>query len=190
MSAYWNPSPAPTHRPVPTYEMKVSKSSLMKKKRKITTCDDSWIDSFHPRPMKGRKEITHTKKLILPKKKKKNWSLFWYSFPQTMMRTNIFLHILIIIYLTWLYYLKLRIMLRHFNKLSEDNLSNFAEEFLKTFTFSDNGRMIIDEDINKHKNKTLHEMRHLLVIGKKITSLYTQQEKLIKRSSYYCIAHC
>ena len=81
-------------------------------------------------------------------------------------------------------------MLRYFNKLSEDNLSNFAEEFLKTLTFSDNGTMIIDEDINKHKNKTLHEMRHLLVIGKKITSLYTQQEKLIKRSSYYCITHC
>ena len=30
----------------------------MKKKRKITLYDDSWIDSFNPRPMKGRKEIT------------------------------------------------------------------------------------------------------------------------------------
>ena len=102
MSAYWNPSPAPTHRPVPTSEMKVSKSSLMKKKRKITTCDDSWIDSFHPRPMKGRKEITRTKKFILPKKKKRKIDPCSgiLGFPQTMMRTNIFLHILIIIYLT------------------------------------------------------------------------------------------
>ena len=59
MSAYWNPKPTPTRKPAPVSEMKVSKSSLMKKKRKITPYDDSWIDSFDPRPMKGRKELTH-----------------------------------------------------------------------------------------------------------------------------------
>ena len=37
----------------------------MKKKRKITPCDNSWIDSFHPRPIKGRKEITQIEKFIL-----------------------------------------------------------------------------------------------------------------------------
>ena len=68
MSAYWNPSPAPTHRPVPTSEMKVSKSSLMKKKRKITPYDDSWIDSLDPRPMKGRKEINHKENIDFTKK--------------------------------------------------------------------------------------------------------------------------
>ena len=62
MSAYWNPKPTPTHKPVPLSEMKVSKSSLMKKKRKITPYDDSWIDSFDPRPMKSRKEIIHMEK--------------------------------------------------------------------------------------------------------------------------------
>ena len=52
-------------------EMKVSQSSLMKKKRKITLYDDSWIDSFDPRPMKGRKEITHKEKNDFAKKLRK-----------------------------------------------------------------------------------------------------------------------
>ena len=38
----------------------------MKKKRKITLYDDSWIDSFNPRPMKGRKE-----KFVFAKKLRK-----------------------------------------------------------------------------------------------------------------------
>ena len=43
----------------------------------------------------------------------------------------------------------------NFIKLSEDNLLNFAEEFLKAFTFSDNDRMIIDKaTMAQHKNKT------------------------------------
>ena len=71
MSAYCNPKPTPTLKPVPMSEMKVSQSSLMKKKRKITPYDDSWIDSFDPRPMKGRKEITHTEKINFAKKFRK-----------------------------------------------------------------------------------------------------------------------
>ena len=71
MSAYWNPKPTPTHKPVPLSEMKVSKSSLMKKKRKITPYDDSWIDSFDPRPMKSRKEIIHMEKINIANKLRK-----------------------------------------------------------------------------------------------------------------------
>ena len=48
MSTYWNPKPAPTHKPVPISEMKISHSTIKKKKRKVTPCDDSWIDSFDP----------------------------------------------------------------------------------------------------------------------------------------------
>ena len=46
-------------------------------------------------------------------------------------------------------------MLRQiFSKLSEDNLLNFSEEFLKAFTFSDNDRMIIGKaTMAQHKNK-------------------------------------
>lgn len=67
------------------------------------------------------------------------------------------------------------------DKLSENNLLNFAEEFLKTLTFSDNDRMIIEKaTVGQHKNKTWHKMRHLLVTGKKIKSLYTRQKTLEK----------
>ena len=69
----------------------------------------------------------------------------------------------------------------NFNKLSEDNLLNFAEEFLKALTFSDNDRMTINKaTIGQHKNKSWHEMRHLLVTGKKIKSLYTRKKTLEK----------
>ena len=71
MSAYWNPKPTPTHKPVPMSEIEVSKSTLMKRKRIITPCDDSWIDFFHPRPIKGRKEITHIEKIDFAKKLRK-----------------------------------------------------------------------------------------------------------------------
>ena len=43
-------------------EMKISFSNLRKKKRKVTPSDDSWIDSFDPRPMKQRREANFTEK--------------------------------------------------------------------------------------------------------------------------------
>ena len=43
----------------------------MKKKRKITPYDDSWIDSFDPRPMKSRKEIIHMEKINIANKLRK-----------------------------------------------------------------------------------------------------------------------
>ena len=74
--------------------MKVSKSSLMKKERKITSYDDSWIDSFHPRPIKGTKEITNIEKLILQRNLEELILvlvfLIFYHFPQAMTRMNIF----------------------------------------------------------------------------------------------------
>ena len=55
-----------------------------------------------------------------------------------------------------------------FNKQSEDNLLNSAEEFLKALTFSDNDRKTINKaTMGQHKNKSCHEMRHLSVTGKK-----------------------
>lgn len=67
------------------------------------------------------------------------------------------------------------------DKLSEDNLLNCAEEFLQTLTFSENDRMNIEKaTVGQHKNKTWHKMRHLLVTGKKIKSLYTRQKTLEK----------
>jgi len=39
-------------------------------------------------------------------------------------------------------------------------------------------------NVGQHKNKTWHKMRHLLVTGKKIKSLYTRQKTLEKKSPY------
>ena len=48
-------------------------------------------------------------------------------------------------------------------------------------TFSANGILEINQaTVGQHKNKTWHEMRHLLVTGKKIKSLYTRQKTLEK----------
>ena len=74
-----------------------------------------------------------------------------------MMRMNIFLHILIIIYLIYITILSQakNYVKTDFNKLSVDNLSNFAKEFLKAFSFSDNDRMVIDKaTMAQHRNKT------------------------------------
>jgi len=71
MSAYWNPKPTPKHKPVPISDMKISFSNVRKKKRKITPYDDSWIDSFDPRPMKQRREPTHEEKMDFARKLRK-----------------------------------------------------------------------------------------------------------------------
>ena len=64
------------------------------------------------------------------------------------------------------------------DKLSENNVLNCAEEFLKTSTFSDNDRMSIEKaTVGQHKSKTWHKMRHLLVTGKK-SNHFTLDKKL------------
>ena len=67
------------------------------------------------------------------------------------------------------------------DKLSGNNLLNCPEEFLKTLIFSDNDSASIEKaTVGQHKNKTWHNMRHLLVTGKKIKSLYSRQKTLEK----------
>jgi len=52
---------------------------------------------------------------------------------------------------------------------------------LKGLTFSANDILEINQaTVGQHKNKTWHEMRHLLITGKKIKSLYTRQKTLEK----------
>ena len=71
VSAYWNPKPTPKNKPVPLLEMKVSHGHGKRNKRKVTAQDDSWIDSFDPRPMKHRNEITLNEKMEFAQKRKK-----------------------------------------------------------------------------------------------------------------------
>ena len=184
MSAYWNPKPTPKQKPVPISEVKISFSNLRKKKRKVTPSDDSWIDSFDPRPMKQRRETTFKDKLVrkidpcfrildfLPPSKDLN------NEHNAQQPENNISHLYVLSQAKM--YVKANL-----DKLSEDNLSNCAEEFLQTLTFSDNDRMNIKKaTVGQHKNKTWHKMRHLLVTGKKIKSLYTRQKTLKLLSCY------
>ena len=173
MSAYWNPKPTPTLKPVPMSEMKVSQSSLMKRKRKITPYDDSWTDSFDPRLMKGRKDITLKEKTDFAKKLREidpcsgilDFSPFSPNYDENESYSFHFDNN--ISHLTILSQDK-NYAETNFNNLSEDNLLNFAEEFLKALTFSDNDRMTINKaTMGQHKNESWHEMRHLLVTRKK-----------------------
>ena len=133
MSAYWNPTPN----------------------------DDSWIDSFDPRPTKSWKEITHKEKIDFAKKL---WKIdpcfgildFFYHFPQVVMKTKIVLLVLIIMsHLAILSQAKSYVE-TNFGKLSEDNFLNFVEEFLKALIFWDNDRMTINKaTVGQHKKQKL-----------------------------------
>ena len=158
----------------------------MKKKRKKTPYDDSWIDSFDPRLMKGRKDITLKEKIDFAKKLREidpcsgilDFSPFSPNYDKNESCSFHFDNN--ISHLTILSQDK-NYVETNFNKLSEDNLLNFAEEFLKALTFSGNDRMTINKaTMGQHKNESWHEMRHLLVTGKKIKSLYTRQKTLGK----------
>ena len=144
----------------PVSEMKVSKSSLMKKKRKITPYDDSWIDSLDPRPMKGRKEINHKENIDFTKKLWKidpcsgilDFLLFSPNYDENENCSSHFDNN--ISHLTISSQAK-NYVKTNSNKLSEDNLLNLAEEFLKALTFSDNDSMTINEaTMGQHENKS------------------------------------
>ena len=56
LPAYWNPKPTPNHKLIPFKQMKISHSRPKKGKRKVTPNDESWVDSFDPRPKKSRND--------------------------------------------------------------------------------------------------------------------------------------
>jgi hypothetical protein len=68
LPAYWNPKPKPETKPIPYLKMKLFHSEGLNSKRKITNYDDSWIDSFDPRPTKQRKDISPEDKMSFAKK--------------------------------------------------------------------------------------------------------------------------
>ena len=182
MSAYWNPKPAPTHKPVPVSEMKISHSTVKKKKRKVTPCDDSWIDSFDPRPMKHREETTFKEKIDFANKLRKidpcsgilDFLPSSNNFDDIENTPSQSEHNISHLYVSSQ---AKDYVQANFDKLSENNLFNFAEEFLKALTFSANDVMAINQaTVGQHRNKTWHEMRHLLVTGKKLNH-YMQDKK-------------
>ena len=109
--------------------------------------------------MKGRKEITRREKIDFSKKLQKIYPCYDENENYSHFENNIS-------HLTILFQAK-NYVKKNFIKLSEDNLLNFAEEFLKALTFSDDRMTINKATIGQHKNKSRYEMRHLLVAGEK-----------------------
>ena len=58
----------PDTQPVPFMEMKMSHSTGLHCKGVITNYDESWIDSFDPRPTKDRTDLSYEKQLEFAKK--------------------------------------------------------------------------------------------------------------------------
>jgi len=86
----------------------------------------------------------------------------------TLMILKTLLHSLNTIFHICMYHPKLKTTLyvkANREKLSENNVFNFAEEFLKGLTFSANDILEINQaTVGQHKNKTWHKMRHLIVM--------------------------
>ena len=57
LPAYWNPKTTPGCRPLPFLEVKLSHSNQLASERDMTPYDNSWIDSFDPRPTRQRTDI-------------------------------------------------------------------------------------------------------------------------------------
>ena len=190
VSAYWNPKPTTKIKPVPLLEMKISHGNAKKKKRKVTARDDSWIDSFDPRPMKHRDKKTLNEKMEFAKKLKKidpcSGILDFLPAPMnsddnendSQQSENDISHLSIMSQAK--NYIKVNA-----DSLSGNNLTDCAEEFLKVLTFSNSDREIISKaTLGQHKSKTWYEMRHLLVTGKTMKALYTRQKNYRKKSSH------
>ena len=149
MSAYWNPKPAPTHKPVPASEMKISHSTVKKKKRKVTPFDDSWIDSFDPRPMKHRQQTSFKEKIDFANKLRNidpcsgilDFLQSSNNFDDIENTPSQSEHNISHLYVSSQ---AKDYVQANLDKLSENNLFNFAEEFLKALTFSANDIMEIN----------------------------------------------
>ena len=99
--------------------------------------------------MKGRKEITRREKIDFAKKLQKIYPCYGIldclTFSPNYDENENSSHFENnISHLTILFQAK-NYVKKNFIKLSEDNLLNFAEEFLKALTFSDNDRMTINK---------------------------------------------
>ena len=138
VSAYWNPKPTPKNKTVPLLEMKVSHGPGKRNKRKVTAEDDSWIDSFDPRPMKHRNEITLNEKMEFAQKlkKKKLIPLLGFlisyqlqkNFDDSQQSEYNISHLSIMSQAKT--YIKANV-----DNTSESNLSDVAEEFLTVLLF-------------------------------------------------------
>ena len=183
--AYWNPKPQPIHQPIPLAQMKTSHSTQRKGKKRVIPYDDSWIDSFDPRPKRHRCDITADTKNDFAKKlatiDPTSAILHYFNIPpnqeiDTNKEPAVAVESLSICSKAKAFVNSLEA------EISEDNVDSLAHKFLETLSYSEEERNIINEQtIGQGSNNTWHNLRHLMVTGKKIKALYTRAATIQKK---------
>ncbi len=187
LPAYWNPKPEPETKPIPYLEMKLFHSEGLKSKRKITNYDDSWIDSFDPRPTKQRNDISPEDKMSFAKKLQdidEHSGILDFLYPDDepedskeeqdacSQQIEDFSHLTILS--------KASLFVKN-NFLSNENIMQQSLEFVNQLSTTASERDVINDiTTGQHTTQCWHEFRHLLVTGKKIKGLFTRQKTVEK----------
>ena len=206
--AYWNPKPTPCHKPIPFNEMKISHSIPKKGKRKVTPCDESWVDSFDPRPKRHRADITLPAKIqfaqrlaeidpdaailkFLPstpetgtdqvganfegntahvEKSELSWREQNVHVSKVQAKDTLFMSISS----------KAEAFVKE-RSVSVNNVQELAKEFCGKLSLTNDERDTVNIFTRgQRENQSWFEMRHLMVTGTKIKSIYTRQKTLEK----------
>ncbi len=184
LPAYWNPKPMPDTRPLPYMEMKMAHSTGLETKRVMINYDESWIDSFDLRPPKQRKDLPHEKQLEfagnLRDIDKKFGILDYlpgseasicdknYSSSESDVETDVS-------------YMTITARAKEFAKdytTNGDNVDSMSQLFVETLKVIP----VKTATFGQHKNDNWNDMHHLLVTGKKVRGIYTQQKTTEKNN--------
>ena len=181
LPAYWNPKPMPQTKPLPFLEMKLFHSLELDSKRNITNYDESWIDSFDPRPTKDRRDIPFVDKVnfaaklmnidrdsgildYLPLNENANEQSTDTTLPTAEEDDVSNLTILS----------KAKLFVTE-NNINEDNIHQYSSVFVAGLSTTPAERELVSQmTVGQHNNDCWHEIRHLLVTGKKMKGLYTR----------------
>ena len=176
--AYWDPQPAPTQDPVPIFDLKISHSTGSRK-RKITSYDESWIDSFDPRPPKNRTDPTFLDKMDFATKLQQidpDAAILNYLPPVKMSKIKIERSLSKLSILS-----KLKRFVAENRKKIATNVFALAKEFVEKLSYTPQERSEISKvTAAKHESSNWYTIRHLLITSKKIKSLCTKQNTVEK----------
>ena len=193
LPAYWHPKPKPDTRPVPYMEMKMSHTPGLRSKRVMTNHDESWIDSFDPRPTRQRNDPPDEVQKEFAKQlkdiDKHSGILDFLDFKQSNLEVNNLKSSSSdsdseCSFETDIYPFTITARLEAFaidHDINEENVDNMTQLFV------DNMKVTQEEidtvstaTIGQHTNSNWHDMRHLLVTAKKVKGLYTRQKTVEK----------
>ena len=163
--AYWDPQPEPTQDPVLIFDLKISHSTGSGK-RKITPYDESWIDSFDPRPPKNRTDPTFLDKMDFATNLQQvdpDAAIFNYLPSVEMSKIKIERSLSKLSILS-----KLKHFVAENKKKITTNLFVFAKEFVGKLSYTPQERGEISKVIAaKHESSNWYTIRHLLIISKR-----------------------